>query len=178
MSIVATQRDEASEALRRWRGGDTAGFDRLHALVAPGLRAFCRTLTKDESAAADLFQETWAQAIARIRDYREDRSFPAWLGTLAYHLWVDQRRRRETERRLLASRPPPSEEAPGQVGEALALREVLDRLPPEEREAVLLYHLEGLLLREVAALQGVSVASVHERLMRAYQALAKLLKTS
>lgn len=165
---------EESEALRRWRQGDPEGFEALYALAAPPLSAFCRLLAGGEAAAADLFQETWQKAVARIGAYREGRSFQSWLTAVAYHLWVDQERRRKTERRALEERLQASPQEAGS-DDASDLQEILDRLPAGEREAVLLVDLQGFSLREAAEVLGVPRATLHERLGRAHEALARIL---
>ena len=165
------------EPLGRWLRGDPGGFEPVYALEAPALASFCRMLTGNEGAAADLFQDTWSQALARLGTYRRERPLKAWLMAIAYHLWVDQERRRGVERRMLEERRRRIPDAsPGRPGEELALLELLERLPDAEREIVLLYDLQGLTLRESAGVLSVSPSTVQARLARAHEALAGMLR--
>ena len=163
---------DETEAVRRWREGDA---EEICALVGPALTGFCRAAAGSESEAQDLFQETWRKALERKADFREG-SFPAWLVTLAWHLWIDRKRRLASERRgLEAKSREPAPSPPASPGEALALAELLDRLPEDERGAVLLYDLQGLTLREAAKALGVSHTTLRDRLVRAHGILRRLV---
>lgn len=166
------------EALERWRAGDPEGFERLYALTAPSLLAFCRLLAGNEADALDLVQDAWRQAVARQKGFRGESSFRTWLTALAYHRWVDGKRRGVLEKKGLEAR---REQARGEVSDPpdrhLLMREALAKLPAEEREAVLLYDLRGLSLRETAGILKVSHVAVRDRLARAHAALAKILKS-
>jgi RNA polymerase sigma-70 factor (ECF subfamily) len=139
------------------------------------LSAFCRYLTGDEERARDLFQDTWARALERREAYREDLSLRAWLLSIARNLWIDRARRAGVERRALRARAEglrESRESP----DPLPLREALGRLGEEDREAFLLYRIQGLSLREAARVLGTTPWAVRERLARAQEALERLLK--
>lgn len=147
-------------------------FEEHYARASPRLAAFCRLLTGNETEAAELFQDTWAQALTRAAQSRGVPSFNAWLVAIARNLWVDRLRRRGAERRALEARGLPPEAVDPASSD---LQEALGRLPAEEREAVLLYHLQGFSLREAAAVAGTTPWVIRERLGRAHQALRRLL---
>lgn len=151
-------------------------FDALYTRHAPPLAAFCRLLAGRDADAQDLFQSTWARALERIADYREEGSFRAWLSTLAYRLWVDRKRRLNTETQalqILAREPQAPEGADPE--ELRLLRDALARLDEGEREAVLLYDVEGLTLRQAAEALGVSHTAVRERIAKTHRELGKSL---
>jgi RNA polymerase sigma factor (sigma-70 family) len=55
------------------------------------------------------------------------------------------------------------------------LRAALERLPPRELRIVSLRYLDGLLLREIAALEGRSTETIREVLQRALNRLRRFL---
>jgi RNA polymerase sigma-70 factor, ECF subfamily len=57
-----------------------------------------------------------------------------------------------------------------------ALQRALGELTPEQREAFVLKHVEGLSYEEIAGLTGATVASLKMRMHRAYDRLRDLLK--
>ena len=70
-------------------------------------------------------------------------------------------------------------QSPADQGGALVLRDMeaaLDRLPVEQRQAVLLVALEGLSYKQVADVAGVPVGTVMSRLSRGREALRVLLE--
>jgi RNA polymerase sigma-B factor len=71
---------------------------------------------------------------------------------------------------LLADSPPQVE-----IEDLLALPELVDSLPPEERTAVVLHYFRGLKQREVGALIGVSQMQVSRLLSRSRERLRRQL---
>lgn len=60
--------------------------------------------------------------------------------------------------------------------EVLRLAEALDELPPDQRTAIEMHHLEGLRVGEVAARMGRSPAAVGQLLVRGLRRLRRALK--
>jgi RNA polymerase sigma-70 factor (ECF subfamily) len=59
---------------------------------------------------------------------------------------------------------------------AQALEHALGQLTPEQREAFVLKHVEGLPYEEIARLTGATVGSLKMRMHRAYDRLRELMK--
>ncbi len=80
-----------------------------------------------------------------------------------------------TPRRLVDILPNPASPVPDQVVDSLefqhALASILRQLPTQWREPFLLHIRDGLTLREVAQLEGVSVAEVRQRIQWAREFL-------
>ena len=138
-------------------------------LGAPLLSWFRReTKTRDE--ASDLWSETWARVVAsrsRIRgDTRAEHA--AFVYRVARNLLADWRRRGRVEQRALAQlgieplRIPDEDE---DIPDLDALKH-LERLPPDQREAVRLRVLEELDYDEIAARTGTTEPAVRQRVSR------------
>jgi RNA polymerase sigma-70 factor (ECF subfamily) len=137
-------------------------------LGAPLLSWFRReTKTRDE--ASDLWSETWARVVAsrsRIRgDTRAEHT--AFVYTIARNLLADWRRRGMIERRALAQlgieplRLHDDEQSPD-----LDALKHLEKLPPDQREAVRLRVLEELDYDEIALRTGTTEPAVRQRVSR------------
>src|SRR5205809_5998493 len=100
----------------------------------------CRTGRPE--AAADLTQETFVQAWRSLNTYDAGQPLRPWLLRIAYREFLQALRRERplTSLELLAELP---EAHAADLTEAVELREVIDRLPIEEREVVVLHYLEG-----------------------------------
>ncbi len=172
-------RDPFRELLEAWRGGDPSAFDRLYGLTAPRLASYCLLLTGQEAEAQDLFQDAWRQAVATQAGYREEGSFQAWLAAIARNLWINRCQRARAGRRALERYAVNlSKRNPACPDEAEILRDLLSRLRPEEQEAALLYDLQGLTLRETAGILEIPLSTLRDRLAKAHERLAGLLKPS
>lgn len=130
----------------------------------------CRRLADDPEDAA---QDVWERVLRGLPGF--DPAGPAklstWIAVVAHRTLVDRARRRRTrgeevEPDELVS--PPSE--PG-----LDLERALARLPAPWRRVVVMHHVHGLGLDEIAASEAVPVGTVKSRLHRARGALAVML---
>jgi RNA polymerase sigma-70 factor (ECF subfamily) len=131
-------------------------------------------LTGDRAEAQDAVHEAYARAWqrwSRVADYADPE---AWVRTVARRIAISRWRR--ARNRLVAHRrigePPP---LPGPGPDSVVLVGALARIPPAQRTAIVLHHLVGLPVAEVAAETGVPVGTVKARLSRGRRALADLL---
>lgn len=152
-----------------------------HSLVGhiPDLRRYARSLTGDAWAADDLVQDTLERACQRWQLWTAGSDLRAWLFTLMHNLFVDGARR--AVRQQVAQRVDVDElahelPAPGGVpDQALDLQRCLQRLPPEQREVLLLVTLQDLGYEEAARITGVPIGTVMSRLSRARARLRDLM---
>ncbi|HEY0837656.1 MAG TPA: sigma-70 family RNA polymerase sigma factor [Azospirillum sp.] len=143
------------------------------------LRRYARALLRNRTDAEDLVQEALARAIGRADTFKAGTNMRAWLFTILHNVHVNQVRSR-------ASRPDevPMEAVesrlttPARQEERVEVREmmrILDELPDEQRQVLLLVALEGLKYEEVAEMIGVPIGTVMSRLSRGREAVrAKL----
>jgi RNA polymerase sigma-70 factor (ECF subfamily) len=154
------------------RDVEPSSSQRLLRLLAPfhdGAIRTARRLCRSNADGDDLFQESVLQAHHRLPELRDEGSFRSWF--FAILLSMHRRRhRRDFWRRLLPlenasdrSVPPEADTVDGaqRMARALAI------LSAAEREAIVLFELEGFTLDEVAALQRSSLSAVKSRLSRA-----------
>jgi RNA polymerase sigma-70 factor (ECF subfamily) len=130
-----------------------------------------------ESQVEDALQDVFLVAHRRLHDY-EGRSAPTtWLYGIALRVAKDYRRAeaRLEKRKARLTREQAVEPAVGEgPADALArkeanrlLHELLDQLPADERELLVLIDLEGLSVSEVAPLVGLRLRTCQRRLKAA-----------
>jgi len=90
---------------------------------------------------------------------------------------VKDRWRRLLVRRAFAARTAPAPPVAPPSEETVLLVAALRRLPFEQRQAVVLYHLLDRSLADIAAETGANLSTVKSRLTRGRAALAALLTT-
>ena len=152
---------------------DEARQRRLMALLAPHhdrARATARRLCRSHADGDDLFHEAVLRAFDHLDALRDVERFRAWF--YAVLLSVHRaRHRRRFWRRLLPLSEVRAEPAVAGGADAIEgaqrMTRALATLAPTEREAVVLFELEGFTLEEVAALQQSSIPAVKSRLVRA-----------
>jgi RNA polymerase sigma-70 factor (ECF subfamily) len=146
--------------------------------AVPSLRAFAISLCGNVDRADDLVQETLLRAMANIDSFQPGTNMSAWLFTILRNLFRSEyrKRRREVEdadgsyAESLRSHP----EQQGRV-EFEEFRAALTRLPPDQREALILVGASGFSYEEAAAICDCAVGTIKSRVNRARTRLAELL---
>jgi RNA polymerase sigma factor (sigma-70 family) len=132
----------------------------------------------DPEVAADLTAETFAAALASRRRFRRSKTpAVAWLFGIAQHKLADYRRRGAAEdrmrRRLGIERVPvgvEDRELIAMLGRDAAWQ-LIDELPPEQREAVRAHVLDDQPYADIAVATDTSEAVVRKRVSRGLGAL-------
>ncbi len=163
-----------------------AEFERLLLGEVDALYRMARRLTRHADQAEDLVQETVARAL-RNRDTFGHQGFgiKPWLLRVMYHLHLNRAGR---EKRQPVTAEDAALEAHGSGGAGLPipstsfqamdeqLVRALDDLPAEGRAVMLLWAVEGLSYKEIAAALDVPIGTVMSRLHRTRKRLAEVLR--
>jgi RNA polymerase sigma-70 factor (ECF subfamily) len=151
--------------------------------------AFQFTGRADE--AEELAQEIFLHLLTALRTFDASGSLPAWLQRVARNYSIDHYRRRRRERSLVVAgeeseelvaiaRDPATSSDPHRALEekdlAAWLRQVIDRLPSELGQAVILRDLQGMTYEEMAEMLQIPLGTVKSRINRGRLELARLLK--
>jgi RNA polymerase sigma-70 factor, ECF subfamily len=151
-------------------------LDEIEAAI-PALRRYAHALVREREAADDLVQDCLERAVARRRDWRGDGPVQAWLFRILLNLYRDTRRGAAARAVLVSIEPQDEPQGSGGQEEHLDLRDVhaaMDRLPPDQRAALLLVALEGMSLEEAARVLGVPEGTLASRIGRARASLRQM----
>lgn len=156
---------------------DETSFDAFYRGSRQRLFACLYALTGDPGEAQDAVHEAYARAWQRWSRIGEYGDPEAWVRTVARRIAVSRwrRARNAVVAHRRAGEPPP---LPGPSPDSVALVSALAQLPVPQRTAIVLHHLVGLPVAEVAAETGVAEGTVKARLSRGRRALARLLESS
>jgi RNA polymerase sigma factor (sigma-70 family) len=172
------------EAARR---GDRSAFAELLDRHRPMLLALIRRTLDGSGAVDDLAQEAAVAAWLGMGRLRQPERFGSWLAGIGLNIARHWCRSRQEESwswealsggELLDRSAAPLLDPAEVVGErefARRVREAVAELPPGQRDATLLFYLDGLTLREMAVLLGVEVSAIKARLFKARKALRRRL---
>ena len=165
------------------KAGDPAAWDVLFRRYQLPLYVYVFELVRNEQTSLDLVQEAFIAAARHISSLRDDNRFGSWLFGIAHQrciqLWR-AKKRDEVPLEEVPELPADAEDAPNEIlvqheaeEQVLAL---LERLPVDQRSALLLHCVEGFALQEIAEITGVPVGTVKSRLHNAKRAMRKLLE--
>jgi len=151
--------------------------DALLAAV-PSLRAFAISLSGQVDRADDLVQDTLLRALSNLDRFERGTNLNAWLFTILRNLFHSEyrKRRREVEDPdgSYAGRLKVQPEQ-GSHLDFEDFRAALAKLPPDQREALLLVGASGFAYEEAAGICGCAVGTIKSRVNRARFRLASLL---
>ena len=142
-----------------------------------------RWLIRSDHDAEDLVQEACLRALKSFKNFRGGNS-RAWLLTIVRntcYTWLQQNRLQELttvfdeEIHTAQEHSRSPEVLLLESADAHLVKNALEELPPEFREAIVLRELEGMSYKEIADVAGVPVGTVMSRLARARERLQRQL---
>lgn len=157
---------------------DHQKWERLTNLLTPYHDRACATarrLSRSIPEGDDLFHDAVLRAFEKLPTLRDESRFRAWFYAVLLsihrtrsrsHFW---RRFLALEEELTLGNEPAGEDGAVREEErerAARASRALATLPAVQREAVVLFEVEGYSVEEVAAMQNVSVSAVKSRLAR------------
>ncbi len=186
--FVIGMQNENAEIARGLRRRDADLLDRLIEQYQHRLLRFLIYLTRNREIAEDLFQETWLRVLERGGQYDGEHNFSTWLFAVARNLAIDALRRKKL---LSLDARSPDDQAPADIpasGQASAfdlvaekaqserVNKMLDGIPAEYREALVLRFHEDMSLSEIAAITRTPLGTVKSRIYRGLSVLMPRLK--
>jgi len=184
------QREDArddDQLITRAVAGDRGAFESLYDRYSAAVFGVALKMLGDREVAEDAVQEIFWRVWRRLASFDRSRAFAPWLFGIAHNYCIDELRRRKVrpqpvyeddDHPILSDIPDDVD-----VGEAAALadqrrilREALDQLPEEQRQALLLAYYGGLTQQEIAARLGNPLGTVKTRMRLGLQKLRALLQ--
>jgi len=171
-----------------YQDGDIDSFNELYRRHKTPLYRFMVSSCNTEAAGAELFQDVWARVVNGRHGYTSSAPFTAWLYRIARNRITDSYRTakscpthasipfdEDTHVTQLQNPLQPDELADLAKRED-ALSNALSNLPENQREVVLLRHIVGFSLQEIADLIEENSETVKSRLRYAFTKLRKQLR--
>jgi RNA polymerase sigma-70 factor (ECF subfamily) len=173
---------ELCACMEGYLDGDIDAFDGLYAALSGRVRGYLMGLCRDAARADDLLQDTFLQIHRSRRTYEPGRPVTPWVFAIARHVYLMHRRAagrrtrfedtlaadvraddavRDDERTLVA---------------ADAVRRALRDVPADQRDALVLHHVEGWSFVEIAARLGIRVNAAKTRAFRGKKKMRERLK--
>jgi RNA polymerase sigma-70 factor (ECF subfamily) len=171
-SVPAPQPAEQDDQGRA--AGPAASFDDFYRATSRRVLHQVYALTSDLPEAQDCVQEAYARAWQRWARVGRHDDPEAWVRTVARRIAVSRWRRARTAMGYLLHHGKPETTAAPSEDHALLVRALRDLSQPQ-RDAVVLHHLVGLSVEEVARRTASPVGTVKARLHRGRAALAVVI---
>ena len=153
-------------------------FMKLYKPVQHRLSAYCRIVTGKEEKALDLFQDTLATAFESFGKLRKTESFQFFLFSIARNCYFKQQRRLKffgKQSEIKSANIEITSDSIELQFDIELIKKAIARLNTQQREVILMFHIMGFSLYDVAQELKITEAAVKNRLSRGRENLKKLL---
>lgn len=176
------------ELIRLYINGDERAFEELLNRHKNKIYTSIYLFVKEQSLAEDIFQDTFIKIIDTLRNgkYNEEGKFVQWAMRIAYNMCVDHFRRARRKPTVAPTETfdifnvlrVTEDNAESRIIKSQTharVRRLVDQLPPEQREVVILRHYADMSFKEIAALTRVSINTALGRMRYALINIRKMI---
>ncbi len=168
-----------TEAINRAKAGEESGFGYLYENTYRSKYYLALQYMKNEDAAQDVLQDAYIRAFSKLDTLADPEAFPAWLGIIVANTAknmlkkknpllfseVDDPETADMEYQIEDEREESQPEMAYTKQETKELvRQLIDSLSEEQRLCILMYHIEGIPIKQIASTLGCSENTVKSRL--------------
>ncbi len=166
--------------IRAVKAGDTDAFEDIMIATERRIGQLAWRILGDAEEVKDALQETFLRVFRHLDQFHEERQFFGWVFRITVNVCRDLERRRRWRRMFI----PIDETTPvgrrAQFDDALSARDELsraiNRLPKQERLAIILRDIEELSTEEVAEILGTKETSLRVSISKARAKLKKWME--
>jgi len=179
-----------NELVSKFVNGDQSCFEILITRYRKQVYSYILLLIKNQHLAEDIFQDTFVKVIRSLHEgrYRDDGKFLAWVVRIAHNLVIDHFRHEKQmnsvsqnefgqdifNSRKFSSKTIEEDIIHEQIEEDV--RNLVDYLPDDQKEVLVLRHYCGLSFKEIADQTQVSINTALGRMRYALINLRKIVK--
>jgi RNA polymerase sigma-70 factor (ECF subfamily) len=168
--------------------GDERAFEELLNRHKDRIYTQIYLFVKDQALAEDIFQDVFIKIIDTLRrgKYNHEGKFVQWAMRISYNMCVDHFRRNKRRPTVAPTETfdifetlqVSDENVEGQIIRSEThskIRQLIDMLPPEQREVVVLRHYADMSFKEIAKLTRVSINTALGRMRYALINIRKMI---
>ncbi len=178
------------ELVKRFIQGDQPSIEILINRHKNKVFTYIILIVKNQQLAEDIFQDTFIKVIRSLKDgkYRDNGKFVSWVIRIAHNLTIDHFRKEKQfstfsnedyEADIFNTR----KLADGTIEDILVENQIvhevkllIEELPEDQKQVILLRHYGGLSFKEIAEQTGVSINTALGRMRYALINLRKLIE--
>lgn len=176
--------------LNSYLQGDRSAISRLIERHTRRVRDYIRMMVKDNDVADDILQETFIKAVRVIDEgrYTDNGKFLSWILRIAHNQVIDHFRAQKQNRQVNESnagynvlgtlRFAEKNVEDRMVADQIEadVRSLVEMLPDEQREVVMMRYFSGLSFKEIAEQTNVSINTALGRMRYALINLRKMIR--
>jgi len=166
------------QLIAQYLQGDEKSFETLLSRHRQKIYTSIYLFVKDTALAEDIFQEVFIKIIDTLRKgkYNHEGKFVQWAMRISYNMCVDYFRRTIDIFDVLQSGDANAEQNMIKSQTHDKIRSLVDQLPAEQREVVILRHYADMSFKEISQLTRVSINTALGRMRYALINIRKMIE--
>ena len=178
------------ELVQQFEAGNQQAIEELIARHKKRIFTYIMLMVKNEQLAEDIFQDTFIKVIISLKEgrYSDKGKFVSWVARIPHNLIIDHFRKEKNLQTVsndqseydlfnsarFAERNVEDELVNTQITQDI--RRMIDELPADQREVVLMRHYAGMSFKEIAEQTNVSINTALGRMRYALINLRKIME--
>lgn len=175
---MAHEREEPREIIVAALSLDEQACRKLLNLYKGRIFSYVYRLVRNYHDAEDITSETFIKCFRALNSFDPARRFSTWLFTIAHNKTMDFFRRSKQEYEYLDERHAAPDDFVEEYERKRKLERIdacLVRLPPRDRELIILFHKEEHTYQEISEITGLPITMIKTRLHRARKKLQTMV---
>jgi RNA polymerase sigma-70 factor (ECF subfamily) len=168
------------ELMDLYQGGDAEALGFLLKRMRAKMDLVARTKILDRELANDALQEACTTIFKTAKNFRGESKVFTWVYRLVVNACIDQLRKEKTRSSLNttddALQTIAESDFSDRINSSIVVKDALDQLPNDQREAISLVWIEGYTVEEASKFLEVPLGTVKSRCARGKLALSEILK--
>lgn len=168
------------ELMALFQTGDAEALGFLIKRMRAKMDLVARTKILDRELANDALQEACVTIFRTAKNFRGESKVFTWVYRLVINACIDQLRKEKSKSSLNttddALQSITESDFSDSTNSVITVREALDQLPNDQREAVCLVWIEGYTVEEASKILEIPIGTIKSRCARGKSALAEILK--
>lgn len=179
------QKKELRQAIELMKQGEEKGFNYVYGETYNFVYSRARLAINDEQEVQDLVQEVYVAAYRNIQSLKNEDSLYAWLGSITMRQGAKMANRKKKHVLLSEEKQGMFEEIPDESVKlesdaiskenAVILKELLEKLSPEQKSVIVSFYYDGLKVEQIAEMTETSAGTIKSRLHLARKRLQEYI---
>ncbi len=179
------QKKELRQAIELMKQGEEKGFNYIYGETYNFVYSRARLAINDEQEVQDLVQEVYVAAYRNIQSLKDADSLYAWLGSITMRQGAKMANRKKKHVLLSEEKQGMFEEIPDESVKlesdaiskenAVILKELLEKLSPEQKSVIVSFYYDGLKVEQIAEMTETSAGTIKSRLHLARKRLQEYI---
>jgi len=159
-------------------------FEILYNRYSAKIFGKCLTILKEENLAQDATQDVMMKILLNLAKFGGKSKFSTWVYSITYNFCIDFIRKRKKDKSQYYEDVSQFEDVEDEIDdkellevELERLKEILDKIPPDDKSILMMKYLDGMSIKEIGAVIMKSESAIKMQIKRAKLKFVRIHKS-